>query len=1090
MKKSPPVRKQDPASTRAARLPCVAGIGASAGGLEAIRGFFEAMPENSGIAFVVIQHLYPTQKSLAADIIGKYTLMPVIAAQTGMRVQADHVYTIPPNTYPALKDGALDFVKPPEHQGPRLPIDHFFASLGRDQQERAIGIILSGTGSDGAIGLKSIEANGGIVLCQSPETAQFDGMPASAIATGLVKYVLAVEKMPGILVGYASHPYVAVKSDNAAAQATSAALDDILDLVQAQRGHSFSGYKRSTLMRRVQRRMGLRSIVAWENYLVLLKRDPAEIDALFRDLFISVTEFFRDPEAWTELEQEIIKPLVDGKANGESIRVWVPGCATGEEAYSIAMLLLENVRLSGKHCPVQIFASDTNEESLALARAGRYPAGIAAQVSAERLRFFFTEKADSHHYQVSKELRDSVVFGKHNLASDPPYSRLDGICCRNLLIYLEAELQKKILSLFHFALRAGGFLFLGSAETGGSEEIFQPLSKKWRIFKHLGESKVSGTPLSPTAISEKVATAKAAETRRLPLRLSQLSALSQQIMLDRFTPAAVLINARFEVLYFSGPTEMYLQRPRGAPSHDLLQLLRDGLRSRLRSAVREAAKIKATVVISDARVKRDGKFLPVQLSVVPASVGEDGSNLFLVVFKDLPVSAAAGELAITESVLVHQLEEELHATKEDLQNTIERLETANEDLNASNEEIISVNEELQSINEELESSKEELQSLNEELSSVNQQLENKVVELETSNSDMKNLLASSEIATICLDPELRIKWFTPATKALCNIIPGDIGRSIGDFSVDNTGPELLADAAQVLHNPAPLQREMRLKDKRWFIRHMLPYLKEDESIKGVIVTYTDITATKRAADEAAQALRRMAESLEEQVRSRTTQLSALSTKLTLTEDRERRALAQDLHDDLGQVLAIVKIKLAALANAPDNLKEPLQEIDSLIDQANNSVRSLSLQLSPPVLYTLGLLPALEWLAEEMKRIYGLSVGVHDDGMAKPLDERQRITLFRAVRELLINVAKHAKVDRASVTSLCKDGHLTLAVSDVGCGFDYMKTLAAPAMKRGLGLLGVKERISLIGGEMNVDSRPGDCTTITLTAPLSPAEETL
>ncbi len=1078
------------AQARHQRLPCIAGIGASAGGLEAIRGFFEAMPARSGIAFVVIQHLYPTQKSLAADIIGKYTAMPVLAAEEGMALLADHVYTIPANTYPSLKQGVLQFAAPPEHQGPRLPIDHFFASLGQDQHERAIGIILSGSGSDGAIGLKSIDANGGIVLAQDPETAQFDGMPGSAIGTGLVKHVLAVDRMPPVLLGYASHPYVQSPPVDSQFKTASAALEEILDQIKARCGHSFAGYKRNTLLRRIQRRMGLRSILDWEQYSALLKQEPAELDALFKDLFISVTEFFRDPEAWQILEREFIAPLVDDKDSGEAIRVWVPACATGEEAYSIAILLLEQVRRTGKHCPVQIFASDTNEESLVRARLGSYPAGIAAQVSAERLHHFFVEKTDNHHYQVSRELRDSVVFGKHNLAEDPPYSRLDGVCCRNLLIYLEAELQKKILALFHFALRPGGFLFLGSAETAGNEEMFRPVSKKWRIFRHLcGDARAGSGPLRQ-ALALRLPAPAPAELRQPPLRVAQLAALTQQILLDRYTPTAVLINSRFQTLYFTGATEQFLLRPRGVPNRDLLAQLRDGLRSRVRSAVREATKSKAAVVIPDARVKREDVFRPVRLSVVPAGLGEEGSTLLLVVFEDAPELAPAGDFASTESTLVLQLEQELEATKEDLQNTIERLETSNEDLNASNEEVISINEELQSINEELESSKEELQSLNEELSSVNQQLESKVLELETSNSDLKNLLASSEIATLCLDQEFRIKWFTPALKDLCNILPGDVGRPIGDFSAKNTGPELQADAARVLHDQSPLQREISLKGRRWFIRRMLPYRREDQSIHGVIISYADITETKHSAEAATQALRRMAEPLEEQVRTRTAQLSKLSTELTLTEDRERRALAQDLHDDLGQILAIVKIKLTSLYGDKDlgELRKPLQEIESLVDQANKSMRSLALQLSPPVLYTLGLVPALSWLAEEMERVYYLIVSIHDDDLPKPLNERQRITLFRAVRELLVNVAKHAKVDRAIVTSLRRDDRITLAVSDSGCGFDYLQTLTAPATGSRLGLLGVRERIALIGGEMNVDSGAGGGTTVTLSAPLGTEPE--
>jgi len=1067
--------------------PCVAAIGASAGGFDAIRAFFDIMPIDSGIAFVVIQHLHPTQKSLAAELFGKRTKMPVVQIEDGMRVEPNHVYTVPPNTYPSIDQGVLRLTAPTQAHGPRLPIDHFFASLGEDQRERAIAVVLSGSGSDGALGLKSVAANGGIVLAQAPETAQFDGMPQSAIASGLVNYVLPVSKIPEVLVGYARHPYVAGTAQQDTVDASEkTALESVLGIIRARRGYNFSGYKQSTLLRRIQRRMGLRSIERWNDYIDVLRRTPDEIDALFKDLLIGVTEFFRDAEAWNVLETEVIAPLVEAKPRGEAIRVWVPGCATGEEAYALAMLLLEGLKQAGKRCPVQVFATDTNEDTLQIGRNGIYPTGVATRIPPERLRRFFIEGADNHHYQVGRELRESVVFGAQNLVSDPPFSRLDLVSCRNLLIYLEPDVQKKIIDIFHFALRPGGYMFLGSAETIGERgDLFKSLSKKWRIYQRSG----AASSYRPLALALRVdaphAGGTSAAVRRAAPHDLQLANRAQQLILDRFAPAAVLVNNRNEILYFCGPVENYLLRPRGAPTQDLLPQVRDGLRAGLRGALREAAVREATVSLDNVRVKRDGGFAPARLTVAPAGIDADGARLLLVVFQDEARAKRTAKSEDGDSNLVRQLEDELRATRDELQGSIERVEASNEELKVSNEEVVSINEELQSINEELESSKEELQSLNEELSTVNQQLQGKVVELETSNSDLKNLLASSEIATICVDRDFRIRWFTPAMQRVFNVIDADVGRPISDFSAALSGGALLDHAAAVLEKLTPMQRELQLEDGRWYLRRVVPYRGEQDRINGVVITFTDITDARLSADTAVAAQKKANESLEQKVRERTIQLRALAVELSLAEERERRSLAQDLHDDLGQVLAIVKHKLTALHGHERSvgLKGELKRIEELIDQANKSMRTLAFELSPPVLHTLGLIPALEWLTEEMERVYGLKVSLSDDATPKPLDEPSRTTLFRAVRELLINVAKHAGARKAEVTSLCSDGRLILAVTDDGGGFDYQKALQAAPGAGGLGLVSMRERIEFIGGEMLVDSQPKEGTTITLIAPL-------
>ena len=1053
------------------------------------------MPVDSGIAFVVIQHLYPTQTSLAAEIIGKHTAISATPAKDGVLVEANHIYTIPPNTYPSLRDGRLHLEQPINKTGPRLPIDHFFASLGNDQRERAIGIILSGSGTDGSLGLRQIEANGGIVLAQLPETAQFDSMPRSAIATGLVHCVLPVAEMPAALARYAQHDYarqpLAIQLDEAAPSG----LGEILSVIQRRCGYNFSGYKSNTLVRRVRRRMGLRSIHALADYTALLNAQPSEIDALFKDLLIGVTEFFRDPEAWQALGTTVIAPLVDEKKPGEAIRVWVAGCSTGEEAYSVAILILERLRATEKRCPILVFGTDTNEEALQLGRLGNYPSGITTQIPADYLHRYFDESSNNHHYQVNKTLRDAVVFGQQNLMSDPPFSRVDLICCRNLLIYLEAEVQKKIIALFRFALLPGGYLFLGSAETLGKHtDTFTPISKKWRIYRHIGRYAPGDIQLPIHRSSKPLAVPELAQPLESPKntpRPSHLARLTQQLLLEQFSPAAVVVDSNFETLYFSGPTENYLQMPRGAPTHDLLAQARDGLRSRLRNALREAGACGATVVVEDARVRRRNGFQPIRFSIVPTQNGGDGNTLFIVVFEDLAQPAVADSVG-NEGVLVRQLEEELRATKDDLQNSVERLETSNEELKVSNEEVVSINEELQSINEELESSKEELQSLNEELTTVNQQLQMKVADLESSNSDITNLLASSQIATICLDRDFRIKWFSPSMQGIGKIIAGDVGRPITDFSTDGLGGSLTEDATKVLASLAPIQRELRSPDKRWQLRRIVPYRSDSDHIGGVVITYTDITEAKQTALDTTAAQRKLAATLEERVRERTAQLRTLTAELALTEERERRQLARDLHDDLGQVLSIVKIKLSSLDENERRgvLRLPLKEIETLIDQANRSVRSLMLQLSPPTLQTLGLFPALEWLCEEMERLYGLAVNLDIEGELPLLEEPARTTIFRAVRELLINVAKHADTSLAQIN--CRhgdDNRVSISVTDQGLGFDYEKALSMPIGDSGFGLISVRERVEFIGGEMLVDTTPGYGTTITIVFPAKREQQT-
>ena len=1070
-----PIPPPAPASNGAL---CIAGIGASAGGFEAIRHFFQAMPTDSGVAFVVVQHLDPTHVSLAAELFAKNTTMPVREATDGMLLQANHVYTSPSDKEMAIQDGCLRLTERGTRERVHLPIDHFFSALGADCGARAIGIVLSGMGTDGALGLKSIATHGGIVLVQDPQTAEYDGMPRSAIAAGVANYVLPVEQMAQVITSYARHPYVAGPAEQPDNDTDLRAVQSLLKIIHERRGYDFSGYKRATLLRRIERRMGLRGVVARSAYVTLLKKEPEEVDALFRDLLIGVTEFFRDQQAWRTLETEVIGPLVAAKGADEPIRIWVPGCSTGEEAYTMAMVVLDRLRRTRKTCPLQIFATDTNNDALEVGRYGRYPVGIAARMSASRLKRYFVKGPDSQHYAVSEALRSSVVFGSQNLFSDPPFGRVDLISCRNVLIYLESDLQKRVLNIFHFALRKDGYLFLGSAESNSMrDDLFNPLSKKWRIFQREGSTRTDTLAL-PTRVGDNRPGFQVPPARSAP-PLSQVASIAQKLILDRFAPASVLIDSHNEALYFCGPTDDFLVRPRGAPVHDLLLLVREGLRSRLRAALSEAATSNLTVCVTGARMKRSGGFAPVEITVTPHPGGDSG-RLFLVVFRHERQPSLLPPEKSAEGALVRHLEEELQATRDDLQASIERFETSTEDLKVANEEVVTTNEELRSLNEELESSKEELQSLNEELTTVNQQLEIKVRELEEVNTDLNNLLNSSEIATICLDRTLHIKWYTPAAHNLFKFLPADLGRPIGDFALAQGGTGVIEAAQAVLANKSVTLEEFESASGRCYMRRALPYRDENNDISGIILTYTDITESRLAAQAANLARKDLDESQERSDKMRT-----LSAALAMAETRERRLLAQDLHDDLGQMLAMIKLKIATMEKleVPDHMRKAMTDCSRAVDQANRKVRVMAFQLSPPMLDELGLAAAIEWMADEMHQMYKLDVHAQDDGKQKPMNPAVSATLFRAVRELLINIAKHAGVTQATVTTARdKSDTLVLTVSDAGKGFDP-DAVPVNDGSGGFGLLSVRERINLLGGEVAIRSNPDNGTTVIIKVPL-------
>ena len=829
----------------------VVGIGASAGGVEALRRFFGATSPDSGMAYVVIQHLSPEHQSLMAEILGRCTAMPVCQIEAGMRVEPNRVYVIRPGHTVTLAGGALQLGEPVEHRGHRRPIDDFFRSLAREQKENAIGVVLSGTGTNGSAGAQAIKAAGGLCVAQDPDTADFPGMPQSLIHAGYADQVLKTEDIPALLRRYAQNSDFKL---NPSSQDTTEHLDqrrrqlsEVIAIVRARTGHDFGPYKAPTVLRRIQRRMGLAAISDLKEYGARLREKPEEVAALANDLMINVTGFFRDAPAWDALREAVVQPLVEKYEAGTTLRAWVAACASGEEPYTLAMLIAEEAERAGKRVDVKIFATDTADKSLTLARAGVYPGGIEGDLSAARLEKFF--ETDDHVYRIKKTLRDQVVFAPQDVLRDPPFSRVDIVTCRNLLIYLDPEAQRRALSLLHFALRDGGYLFLGNAESlGHAETLFEVVSKRWRIYRRGGpaQNRFADLPALDVRASEHHTVSRAT----IPPGRPSATMLIQASLLETFGPPTAVVDANERMIYFHGDSGPFLQHPSGETTQNLVDLVRAPFRAAVRSALRQAIAEKRPVTvqieapdavqataITAAPLKHSRPPEHFRVSFTPVHVSDGVSTA-----PPVDVTRSAPQTLETDSVL----EEELRILRRELQTSLEAFEATNEELKASNEEVTSVNEELQSTNEELETGKEELQSLNEELVTVNSQLQTKVLELEALTSDLDTLLSSTDIAVVFLDTQLRVRRFTPAVTDLLQLISADIGRPLADLAQKFTGGDLLADASQVLARLSALETEVLSHSDRWYLRRTLPYRTDDNRISGVVITFIEITARKRA----------------------------------------------------------------------------------------------------------------------------------------------------------------------------------------------------------------------------------------------------
>lgn len=846
----------------------VVGIGASAGGLEALELFFTHMPPEAGIAFVIIQHLDPKHKSIMDELLKRRTTMKVLQAEDGVTIEPNSVYLNQPDKDIGIFNGKFQLTNLVETQRVRLPINHFFRSLSEDQGENSICIILSGSGSDGTLGLKEIKGSGGIVMVQNPEQAQYDSMPRSAIDTGLVDYVLPAEKMPKELIGYIRQPYVRGYKIHIGAEHLDA-MQKVLMLVRSKTSHDFSHYKQNTVHRRVERRMALHKITDIRNYIRYLKGTPDEVNALFKDLVIEVTSFFRDPEAFEVLGKKSIPAIVERKKPDSDVRVWVPGCATGEEAFSVAMLFQEAMDRLNKHLNVQIFATDINKETIEKARAAQFPEGISADITAERLGRFFIKEGGG--YRVKKAIRDLVVFAVQNLISDPPFSKLDLVSCRNILIYMDSVLQKKLIPLFHYTLTQNGYLFLGSSETIGEfSGLFSPVDTQWKIFQRKGFVPVKALDYLQSPLDE--AYPEYLKTLEQPiLKEMKIGEIAERLILDEYAPPCVFIDEKYDILYFHGSTDRYLTQPSGEPSVNLLTMAREDLRYQLSAALNKAIKEKKAVVRETLQIKQKEGYQTVDLVVRTIPQPALKQKIKMVVFEEkrppveqlMKKKKTAGASGM--DMKVSGLEKELQSTKEYLRTNSEQMQTINEELRSANEELQSTNEELQSSNEELATSKEELQSTNEELITVNSELQDKIAALIEANSDIDNLLAGIDIGTIFLDKELKIRRFTPGMTSFFNLIQPDIDRPISDIASKIPLINITQEVRTVLKDLQKKEFEIQAENNNWYSMRILPYLTIEKTIDGVVITFMDISKLKKV-EQLGETARLFAESIVDTVR--------------------------------------------------------------------------------------------------------------------------------------------------------------------------------------------------------------------------------
>jgi two-component system CheB/CheR fusion protein len=842
------VMLKDAPPVQAKSLFPIVGIGASAGGLEALEQFLKHVPEGSGAAFVIIQHLDPTHKGIMPELLSRITAMEVFQVSDQMRIKRNCVYVIPPNKDMSILHGVLHLFEPSQPRGLRLPIDFFLRSLAEDRKERSIGVILSGMGSDGTMGLRAIKEKAGLALVQDPASAKFDSMTKSAIHAGLADVIAKAEDLPGKIFDYLRHTLVLTRTEIPLEDKDHSALSKVLILLRAKTGNDFSMYKKNTLYRRIERRMSIHQIDRIASYVRYLQENPQELELLFKELLIGVTSFFRDEAAWDQLRDEVIPKLLANYPQGGKLRAWSAGCSTGEEAYSLAIAFKEAIEKvnSTENFTLHIFATDLDRDTIDKARSGVYPVGIAADVSQARLKRFFIKEENG--FRIGKEIREMVTFATQNVIMDPPFTKLDILICRNLLIYLTPELQKKLLPLFHYSLKPGGVLFLGSAETVNNfTDLFEPLAIKSRLFLRRESVLAAETMAFPASFIPTIPGLPKELTMLKPA--ANLQSLADQLLLQHFSPPAVLVNDKGDILYISGRTGKYLEPASGKANWNIFAMAREGLRFDLGSAFQKALKQKGAITARGLSVGTNGGKQIVDITVQTIEEPEALKGMVMIIFTDVAAplekkTKVGAKKAPVGNTRVRELEEELQQFREQLQTTREEMQSSQEELKSTNEELQSTNEELQSTNEELTTSREEMQSLNEELQTVNAEQLSKMDELSWINDDMKNLLNSTEIVTVFLDNELHVRRFTTGADKLFSLLPGDVGRPLSDISSALLYPGMTEAAQEVLRTLVFSEKQITTGDGRWFLVRIMPYRTMEDVIDGVVITFSNITAAK------------------------------------------------------------------------------------------------------------------------------------------------------------------------------------------------------------------------------------------------------
>ncbi|MDR3435560.1 CheR family methyltransferase, partial [Telmatospirillum sp.] len=1052
------------------------GIGASAGGLEATRKLLDVLPPDSGMVFILVQHLDPSHTSMMVDLLAGHTRMAVLEAVDGAAVAPDHVYVIPPGSFLSVQAGRLHLTVPSEPHGARKPFDFLLKSLALEDRHRSICIILSGTGSDGSLGARAIKAAGGLVIVQDPSEAGYGGMALSAMAAGVADHVVVIADIPSVLQHFRDSPVgVRGRSAKGTAWALPAALADgeiaeIIDLIRARTVHDFALYKTGTLQRRIDRRMAMAIPRPADRaaYLEMLRNDPAELEALATDLLINVTRFFRDAKVFELLAEEVIPDILRQHPKDQPVRVWIAGCSSGEEAYSLAIVLRERMALADLDLKLQVFASDVDPDAVAAAREGFYPAKISDDVSAERLAKFFVKQDDG--YRIVPELRAAIVFTVQDVLVDPPFSRLDLISCRNVLIYLAPPAQAKAIGLFHFALRKGGILLLGTSETvGETEDMFDVVSKSARIYRHIGPAShlVLGAPASGAEASQ-----PSVRPPRSPVlsRATLLGDIVRQRVLDAFAPASVLINRANACVFTLGAINTQLSVPPGFPSQDLYAMTPPVLHPKLRLAVQRANDEGTRVSVAAGRFERGGDTWSLTLAAEP--VISESDKFTLISFLETREAGAKSMRPPTlgDSARLGELEQELETTRTDLADAIRNLQVSGEEQKAINEEALSVNEEYQSTNEELLASKEELQSVNEELTALNAQLQETLDRQRTTANDLQNVLYSTDVATLFLDTNLRIRFFTPTTKSLFNVIPSDVGRPLADLHALAIDDAFVADAKAVLANRTPSEREIQSHADAWYLRRILPYRTHTGSTEGVVVTFTDISERKRTADALETAKRRAQ------------QADAAKSRFLAAASHDLRQPLQTLALLQGLLARIVEGENATrlIRRLDDTLGSMTAMLNTLLDINQIEAGTVSAEIAqfPVSALLTRLRDEFTYLAEAQ----GLQFRVVDSSLEIVSDIR---LIEQMIRNIVSNALKYTKQGKILLGVRRSAGKVRFEVCDTGIGipaselgaiFDEYHQIGNPARERanglGLGLAIVRRLGDLLGHKVSVRSQPG------------------